>query len=397
MQLEYDPAALGERAAGFAARLATEIGPRPAGSAEEARAADLAAGLLAEWGYTLERCPFRFAPQPYYFPYYTLLAAAFLLASALLAVFPWLCLFLPLLAGGLPLISDWLLARLPKRASAANLLALPPGARLDELDLILVAHLDTARALPYRGNFLHRLSGQIDDGALRLGLILAALAMFPILGFGLSAPLHWAALTVSSVMAAVLSGLDLWQQLGERGRYTAGVSDNASGVGVLLALAELLAPNQAEHLRVGYLFTAAEECGLYGAEEFAKLLKAHGLRPHVLAVDMVGAGSQLRLVREAGPLLPARSDAALNAWIERAEPEVEQLRFTRRSSDFAPFARRGIPAAWIEANGTPAFWRAYHTLQDGLALLDARMLGRCAAALARLVALLERDKSGRMK
>jgi len=95
--------------------------------------------------------------------------------------------------------------------------------------------------------------------------------------------------------------------------------------------------------------------------------------------------------------LPARSDAALNAWIERAEPEVEQLRFTRRSSDFAPFARRGIPAAWIEANGTPAFWRAYHTLQDGLALLDARMLGRCAAALARLVALLERDKSGRMK
>ena len=189
------------------------------------------------------------------------------------------------------------------------------------------------------------------------------------------------------------AGLDLWQQLGERGRYTPGVSDNASGVAVLLALAELLAQYPPQALRVGVLFTAAEEGGLYGAESFARLLKARGLRPMVVAVDMVGSGSALRLVREAGPILPVRSDKALNAWLERAEPEIQPLGFTRRSSDFAPFARLGIPAAWVEANGTPAFWRAYHTLQDGLALANPAMLGRCAAALTRLVLLLDRDKS----
>jgi Zn-dependent M28 family amino/carboxypeptidase len=194
-------------------------------------------------------------------------------------------------------------------------------------------------------------------------------------------------------MAAVLLALDLWQQLGERGRFTPGVSDNASGVAVLLALAELFGANPPEVLSVGYLFTAAEECGLYGAEAFARLLKQRGLRPNVVAVDMVGSGSRLRLVRESGPIFPVRSDTALNGWIERAEPEMQPLAFTRRSSDFAAFARNGIPAAWVESNGTPSFWRAYHTLQDGLALADAAMLGRSAAALTRLVLLLERDKS----
>lgn len=393
MEIEFDPAVLGERASYFVTRLASEIGPRPAGQAGEARAADLAAEQLADWGYALERYPFDFAPAPRFFPYYSLLGTAFVLSSILLSVQPWLSLFLPVLAGGLPLVSDWLLARLPRSVYSANLLAARPGAKLEDLDLIFCAHLDTARAIPFCGNFLHSLSTQIDDGALRLGLILAATACFPIFGVGLTAPIYWAALTCAFIMAAVLFGLDLWQQLGERGRFTPGVSDNASGVGVLLALAELLANNPPEVLRLGFLFTSAEECGLYGAEAFARLLKQRGLRPNVLAVDMVGSGSCLRLVRESGPIFPVRSDVALNGWIELAEPEIQSLAFTRRSSDFAAFAKNGIPAAWVESNGTPYFWRVYHTLQDGLALADAAVLGRTTAVLTRLVLLLERDKS----
>ena len=392
MALEFDPAVLGKQAYQFLYRIVTEVGPRPAGQEGETRAAALIADLLSGWGYTVERHPFAFAPQPRFFPYYTLLAAAFLAGSLLLVVFPWLCLFLPLLAGTLPLVSDWLLARLPRSARSANLTALPRGCDLSQVDLLFCAHLDTARAMPFRSSFLHGLSRQIDNAALRLGLILASVAAFPIFGILLPPAIHLAAISVTVLTALVFVGLDLWQQLGEGGRYTPGVSDNASGLGVLLAIAELLAAQPPDRLRVGFLFTAAEECGLYGSQRFAAQLKKQFLRPNVVNLDMVGSGDALRLIIASGAVFPAHTNAALNDWIERAEPEVRRLEFTRRTSDFVSFLKQGIPAAGLESNGTPRFWRAYHTLQDGLALADEAMLARTAGAMARLVVLLDRDK-----
>jgi Zn-dependent M28 family amino/carboxypeptidase len=57
-------------------------------------------------------------------------------------------------------------------------------------------------------------------------------------------------------------------------------------------------------VRLGFLFTGAEETGLHGAEAFAVSLSAsaEAAPPLLLSVDMVGSGSELRLVRKDGTL-----------------------------------------------------------------------------------------------
>jgi hypothetical protein len=395
MNRVIDPEALGERAWFFLNRLVKEIGPRPAGQEGETRARELVRGQAQAWGYQGVDMPFDFPPQPRFFPYYSLLAVGFLLAAGLLPRLPWLCLLLPLLVAALPVISDFLQANLARAARTANLLLLPPGAREEKVDLVFCAHLDSARAAPQTPRFLQRMSAQIDAAAQRLAWILAALAFLPLFGLRLPALAHWVVMAVGLVYSVFLVGMDLWQQLGERGATTVGANDNASGVGVLLALAEFLAGQHPEALKIGFLFTAAEEAGLYGAQAYASRLQGLGIKPFLVNVDMIGAGEGLRLILQSGSLIPRRTDATLNGWLQRAEPEIQPWVYHRRSGDFAAFVRKGLPAAGIEGKGSPAFWQAYHTLADRPALIDRAMLARTASALARLVFLLERDRGGR--
>lgn len=386
MSAVIDPHALGERAWDHLNRL-TALGPRPAGGEGERRARAYAAEVLHGLGFVLAEKPFHFPPQPRFFPYYLLPAAGFLLAAGLLPVAPWLSLGLPFLVLALPNLSDAVLARLPKTAVSANLLALPPGAGVGELDLLFCAHLDSARAVPAGPRFMQRLSAQIDDAAVRVAWLQAAAALLPLMGFPLAGVFHLAFLAVAGVLSAGLIAVDLWQQLGTGGAFSPGANDNASGAAVLLAVAGYLAESDPFEAKVGFLFTGAEEAGLYGAHAFAAQLAAAGQAPRVVNVDMIGAGDRLRLIERAGILRPRRTDPSLNALLERAEPEILRLVYRRRDGDFSAFLRCGIPAAGIEGRGTPRFWQAYHTLADTPERIDRGMLERTAAALAILAGL----------
>ena len=116
---------LGEQARGYCRHLAESIGLRPAGSLAERAALDWLAHQARSLGFQVQWQEFEFAPQPAYLPYYTLAAAGFWLAAALLPVFPYSSLLLPLLIAALPDLADRLHAWLPKRARSANLLVLP--------------------------------------------------------------------------------------------------------------------------------------------------------------------------------------------------------------------------------------------------------------------------------
>jgi hypothetical protein len=87
--------------------------------------AGLAAHQARSLGFQVQWQEFEFAPQPAYLPYYPLAAAGFWLAAALLPVFPYSSLLLPLLIAALPDLADRLHAWLPTRARSANLLVLP--------------------------------------------------------------------------------------------------------------------------------------------------------------------------------------------------------------------------------------------------------------------------------
>jgi Zn-dependent M28 family amino/carboxypeptidase len=181
-----------------------------------------------------------------------------------------------------------------------------------------------------------------------------------------------------------LAVVDLWQQLGAGGAHSPGANDNASGAAVLLAAAGHLVGRDGTDTRVGFLFTGAEEAGLYGADAYARRLTANGFAPRVVNVDMIGAGERLRLIERTGVFRPRRTDPGLNTLLERADPEIARLVYRRRDGDFSAFLRRGIPATGIEGQGTPRFWQAYHTLADTPERIDRAMLGRTAVALVLL-------------
>ncbi|HML40543.1 MAG TPA: M28 family peptidase [Bellilinea sp.] len=373
---------LGEQARGYCRHLAESIGPRPAGSLAERAALDWLAHQARSLGFQVQWQEFEFAPQPAYLPYYALAAAGFWLAAALLPVFPYSSLLLPLLIAALPDLADRLHAWLPKRARSANLLVLPAQQALADMRLLLVAHVDSARAIPNESQFIRSLRPQLFSVMQRMAWIMILIAILDLTGLFAAAPLNEAAITLAVLTGAALLLFDLYDQLGARLAFVPGAGDNASGVASLLTVMQQTAGDPPP---VAYLFSAAEETGMDGARAFAHAHRGQPSFPDVVSVDMVGAGSHLRIIEGTRSLRTLKTTARLNDLLERADPLARRHTALRRSGDFAPFLQAGLPATAIESNGTPAFWPSYHTRRDTLALVDANMLDHCVHTLLNLV------------
>lgn len=356
------------------------IGPRPAGSPAEQKLQREISAHLQELGYRMVEYPFAFAPDPVFLPYSSLAGIFLILIPWLLPQIPWAAVFLPFIPSALPGLSMAIHSRLPRRSQAKNLLALPAGVDLPQVRLILCAHTDTARAVPEGSDSWFRFRLQSAGLARRMGWILLVLVLIHLLLFPLARPVFSAAATLSSLIGLVLIGQDVWEQLGSRDHFAPGINDNASGVAVLLGLAEKLKENGSIY-PTSLLFTSAEECGLFGAQAFARELKKQGIAPNIVSVDMVGAGDRLRLIHEAGELFTLRADRDLLSELDQAIPDAQHKRLKTRSGDFAAFIREGFKACGMESNGTRRSWRAYHTLKDDMRIIDPTMLALTLCSL----------------
>lgn len=376
-------------------RLTTEIGARPAGSPAEKQSQELAGNLLEKNGLRLMWFDVPFSPGAR-FEFYNLLAGIGLALAAyyLARGYIWLSLFVPVLIILLPELA-WLARKTspPGRGKSANLLALPADTRPEDLDLILTAHMDTARARLSGSEIWYQWREQTQKTTLRIGIILAILGVMDLVGFTLPPAILMAAQVVTILMTAVFLCQDLCEGIVGRGKFVAGANDNGSGAAVTAALAEALALQPPRSARVGYLFSGAEEAGLYGARQFAEYLAGKNFQGMVVSVDMVGAGWKLKAVSGTGKTFRLRTDAEVLELLERADPSIERLHYDRRSGDFEPFCRAGIRAAGIEAEGTRRSWRAYHSMKDDMDIIDPEMLTRTVTALTQLIWLMDKGKA----
>jgi len=368
-----------------AVHLTEKIGARPAGSPAERQTQQWLAEQLGGLGYRCEWQEFTFAPLPAFFPYYSLGAIWLIAAVWLLPGFAWLAVAAPLWVGLLPYFRLWLQYRLPCTARSQNLLGLPAGSKAEELRLLLVAHVDTARALPYVEGPLYALRRQWYAVLSRAGWMTAFFGALAVLQMPLPPILLSVLRVLIGVVGLAYIGLDYYDQRGSDGAFTRGANDNASGVAVLLETARWLADKPHLHPRVGFLFTGAEEAGLFGARQAALQLKRLAKTLSVLSVDMVGSGENLRIYHAELGLKPLLTDSTLNSQLQAADPQASPYLARRRSGDFAPFVRAGFRATGIESSGTPAFWRAYHTLRDDLSLLDAQRMAQTCLTLQRWI------------
>jgi hypothetical protein len=391
--VKISPEQISSRAYEILERLILEIGARPAGSAAEKHGQELVADLLKAKGYDINWMAVPFIPQPVFFPFYTLAAIGFAVSAGSLSKTAWLGLLMPILVVVLPELILSVKMRRPFTGKSNNLLALPANTNLGEIDIIFCAHMDTARATPSCGELWYQWRSEVFKTMLRVAIILAILGVMELIGFLIPPPVILAVQIITALLVVVLIVQDVWEQIGSAGKFSPGANDNGSGVAVVTALAEYYGDQKPEKLKVGYLFSGAEECGLYGAHQFAAYMQENKANALVLSVDMVGAGWTLQAITQVGTISRIKTDPELIELLERANPQIERLSYTRRSGDFEPFCHAGIKAGGIESGGTKRSWRAYHSVGDDLGVIDMEMLTQTVETLRQLIWLLEKTKN----
>jgi hypothetical protein len=274
--------------------LAAEIGGRGSCTPAERRAAEYAAAEMRRLGAVQVRLePFRALPSTYW-PFALAFGAGLL--GTLLA---WLlagrwglaaaALLSSLGAGGMlaetDLAGNWMRRLLPHRESQ-NAVGLVPAAGEVRRQAVLCAHLDSHRTpIFYSSPAWHQVFG------LGVGSALASIALAAVV-YSLGALMAWTWVRWLGLVAGVVQLFALGLCLhADRTPYSPGANDNASGVGVALALARRLARQPLARTEVWLALTGCEEVGARGMAAF---LDAHaaelGDRAFYLVPDEVGAG-----------------------------------------------------------------------------------------------------------
>jgi len=212
----------------------------------------------------------------------------------------------------------WLL---PKGSSRNVWAAIDARETADE-QVVLVAHLDTHRTpLVFSTDAWVRLFEKlvpIGLGCVVLLILLFALAI-PLPG----SPIKYAAIAPLLGVALGIFALTLQAEFTP---YTAGANDNASGVGVVLCLAERLAAEPLQRTSVHVLLTGCEEVGCYGADAFLRAHRHELGRAAWVSIDTVGTSDadptylkqeRFLATTESDPHLLALADA-----VARQRPEL---------------------------------------------------------------------------
>lgn len=314
-----------------AERLVDEFGPRPPGSDAERRAARHLAGRLEALGREAEAEGF--SVWPAWATGYAINAAVAVVGSVLAVSAATIGTAVVLVATALTFLDlsgiTPTTRRLLGRRASQNVVSW--GDREKPGTLLLVAHYDSGptRTRPLRPLFL----------AMLLVLACCVFRVAGLSGSGLTV-VQFVATAGLIVYVALLLDVAL-------SPAAPGENDNASGVAVVLRVAERLDGEQLEHFGVHVVFSGSQKAMAQGMRAF---LRAHREElkqgdTAVVNVDAVGSGG-LRLTKKEGPLLSARSHPQL---VGRLETET----FTNREpSDGYAAASAGVAAVTVSADGT---------------------------------------------
>lgn len=313
-------------AAKHAHYLAVEIGPRPPTSSSEVRAAQYCASVFEQAGLITRIEPF---PGLRSFGQIYLPVTAGMLASALLASRRRPHRLTGAALGGASMAAflgeqtkrnRLVTQRLANRPSQ-NVVAVLPASGSMRRRLVLVAHIDSSRS----GIAFHpKLAKDFRRNTLiGVGAGVAAVAAW-LLPRRLRRMVGGAAAAVLANTLFVLAHREI------KGIDVAGANDNASGAGVLLALAETLALEPLNNTEVWFVATGCEESDLIGMSAFMQKHGAELEDASFLNFDTVaGPGTTIRWVTESSILEPLPADDHLVGIAE--EVAEEHLEFDAES------------------------------------------------------------------
>lgn len=237
-----------------------------------------------------------------------------------------------------------------------NLIAHIPPVKRSRQFLFLTANLDSDRARVTHVEGAPLLRRAAGTGLIGLGA-LAGLSMIAdsLIGQRKSSGTQTAAAFLSVVSAALL-GYDEMQP------PAVGANGNASGVAVLLGLAEALIEKPLEHTEVVLLFTGAQEASAAGLNAYLRQFAPPRSDTWWIDVEMVGAGD-LAYVAEGGVSLftTYRPSPRITALAHEVAVQRPELGVTPQTLDLMggalPLVNAGYEAIAVtgyKAQGTPS-------------------------------------------
>jgi hypothetical protein len=241
-----------------------------------------------------------------------------------------------------PSWTHWVLPRAPSQ----NVTGLLPARGERQKRVVLCAHIDTHRTpVFYSSNTWYALF------SILVGLAFLSMLVGFIL-YGLAVWQGWTWLRIPALLFLLIqaSGAVLCIHA-DFTAYTPGANDNASGVGVALALAKRLRKEPLGHTEVQVAITGCEEVGDYGINTFLDA-QAASLRQDTLFIilDEMGLGVTKFLTSD-GLLLKHRTHPKALALARQVRSQNPELRLMEGPgmayTDALPATKRGLMALTV--------------------------------------------------
>lgn len=354
--------------------------PRGAGTEGERRAGDFVESILRGLGYDVNREDFQTVPT-FSYPYiliYGMTIVGVLLAFADTAIglaVSVLGFFLLLLEEELysPVVTKMI--RPIFRLKSSNIVGtLGKGSRT----LVVMAHYDSTKAAysfnPNRVGSLRSTTIANFASSLLVPIVLLVALALPVLRYlalATSVPL-WLSVTVLAHREVAHD-------------YVPGANDNASGVAVLLGVAEKLAASPLSDTTLYVVATGSEESGMIGAYDF---FRGHGEEARsalVVNIDNPGIG-EICVVTCEGVVLRycCESEFALTAAEVAGELGVRARQYRLLPTDATPAMRRGWKAVSVMAFTDKGIGN-YHWYTDTADHVDGGNMAKAVDLVDRIV------------
>ncbi len=343
---------------GHICALAGEIGPRGATTVNERRASEYCRDVLTRLGFEPQVESFTSATSS--FQIHTLVALAMLLAFIVYPLAGRISAGLATLLAFLAVYSETMemlfrnnpLRRLIAKGCSQNVIAALPPADEHRQDLILMGHVDTNRAplifSSQRRVIVWRAFATLTFFTFCLQTILYAAGTILQVGWGWSAGIPGA--LCATLLAAACIQADL-------SPYSPGANDNASGSGLVLALAGHLRAEPLKHTRVWLACTGCEEVKHYGAIDFYRRHLPELHHPAALVFEMMGIDDLAWAVQE-GVIVPFVTQAGadlitLSQQVAAGRPDLRAgpAVIMGGGTEMADAIRFGVPAITLIGTG----------------------------------------------
>ncbi len=209
--------------------------------------------------------------------------------------------------------TDYILSQALPHAPSQNVIATLPPAQSTKKKLVLMAHLDSHRAVFwFATDFLVRVFTPIAVAAM-FGIYLA----IPVYLF--AALTGWAVFTWLGLFLAVLHFIGWFSGVtADLGQYSPGANDNASSVGTVLALAEQIKAQPLQNTEVWLAFTGCEESSGDGIKAFINEYGPAFKQALFLDFEMVGIGDAISYLRQEGNIRPLTIPQDTETFIKEA-------------------------------------------------------------------------------